>query len=90
MNGILWLFSGALVGLAMSLIMRPDANRDVVFNIWVAVVGATIGGWLLSPLIGAPGISEQGFGSASLLASMLGALILFVILRLVRRRLTQL
>lgn len=89
MNCILWLSAGGFVGLAINLITRPDAPRDFVLNVWVAVVGATLGGWLLSPLIGTPSISELGLGIANLLASLLGALILLVAMRLVRRGLTR-
>jgi uncharacterized membrane protein YeaQ/YmgE (transglycosylase-associated protein family) len=47
-------------------------------------VGAFIGGWLISPLVGAGTINE-GFSIASLLVSLVGAVILLAIVNLFRR-----
>ena len=88
LNGILWLLAGALIGVATSFLMRPDASRDIVFNMWVAIVGAALGGWLLGPLIDAPGRS-RGFDIAGLLMSLLGAMIMLASMSLVRRGLSR-
>jgi len=40
-----------------SLVMRTDGQQGIVLNIVVGIVGALLGGWLISPLVGlAPSI----------------------------------
>ena len=48
MGVILWIIFGALVGWVASLIMKTDAEQGAVLNIVIGVVGAVIGGWLMS------------------------------------------
>ena len=57
MNLIIWLVIGGLLGWVARLIMRTDAQQGVVLNIVVGIVGALLGGWLLSPLIAALAMS---------------------------------
>jgi uncharacterized membrane protein YeaQ/YmgE (transglycosylase-associated protein family) len=47
-------------------------------------VGALLGGWLLSPLLGAGTINEQDFSLLGLLVSFGGAVILLLVVNLVR------
>lgn len=84
MNFIIWLIVGGIVGWLASLVMRTDANQGVLLNIVVGVVGAFLGGLLLSPLIGV-GTINQGISIASVGVSLLGAIILLAIINLVRR-----
>jgi uncharacterized membrane protein YeaQ/YmgE (transglycosylase-associated protein family) len=84
MNFILWLIVGGIVGWLASLIMKTDAQQGILLNVVVGIVGAFIGGWLISPLVGAGTINE-GFSIASLLVSLVGAIILLAIVNLFRR-----
>jgi uncharacterized membrane protein YeaQ/YmgE (transglycosylase-associated protein family) len=84
MNFILWLIVGGIVGWLASLIMKTDAQQGILLNVIVGIVGAFIGGWLISPLVGAGTINE-GFSVASLLVSLVGAIILLAIVNLFRR-----
>jgi uncharacterized membrane protein YeaQ/YmgE (transglycosylase-associated protein family) len=84
MNFILWLIVGGIVGWLASLIMKTDAQQGILLNVVVGIVGAFIGGWLISPLVGAGTINE-GFSIASLLVSLVGAVILLAIVNLFRR-----
>jgi uncharacterized membrane protein YeaQ/YmgE (transglycosylase-associated protein family) len=84
MNFILWLIVGGIVGWLASLIMKTDAQQGILLNVVVGIVGAFIGGWLISPLVGAGTINE-GFSLASLLVSLVGAIILLAIVNLFRR-----
>jgi uncharacterized membrane protein YeaQ/YmgE (transglycosylase-associated protein family) len=84
MNFILWLIVGGIVGWLASLIMKTDAQQGILLNVIVGIVGAFIGGWLISPLVGAGTINE-GFSIASLLVSLVGAIILLAIVNLFRR-----
>lgn len=83
-NFILWLIVGGVVGWLASLIMRTDAQQGLVLNIVVGIIGAAIAGWILSPLVGVPSINEQ-FSIASVLVSLVGAVILLAIVNLFRR-----
>ncbi len=83
-NFILWLIIGGIVGWLASLIMRTDGQQGIVLNIVVGIIGAAIAGWVLSPLIGVPSINEQ-FSIASMLVSLIGAVILLAIVNLFRR-----
>jgi len=83
MNAIIWLVVGGLVGWAASTIMRT--REGIILNVLVGIIGAALGGWLLSPLLGASTINQGNFSGMGLLVSLLGALILLFIVNLVRR-----
>lgn len=85
MNLIIWLVVGGLLGWIASMIMRTDGQQGVLLNIVVGIVGAFIGGWLLSPMIGAGTVNSGDFSLPGLLVSLLGAIILLAIVNLVRR-----
>ncbi len=86
MNLIIWLVVGGVIGWIASLIMRTDAQQGVVLNIVVGIVGALIGGWLLSPMVGAGTLNQGDFSLPGLLVSLAGAVILLFIVNLIRRR----
>ena len=83
MNFILWLIVGGIVGWLASLIMR-DAGQGILLNVVIGIVGAFIGGWLISPLVGT-GTINQGFSIGSFVVSLVGAIILLAIVNLFRR-----
>jgi uncharacterized membrane protein YeaQ/YmgE (transglycosylase-associated protein family) len=85
MNFIIWLVVGGLLGWAASKVMRTDAQQGVILNVVVGIVGAALGGWLISPLLGMPTINQGAFSLGALLVSFLGAVILLAIVNLVRR-----
>lgn len=83
---ILWLVIGGVIGWLASIVMRRDGSQGVLLNIVVGIIGAVLGGWLLSPLIGAPTINSGVISVGSLLVSFLGAVILLAIVNLISRR----
>jgi uncharacterized membrane protein YeaQ/YmgE (transglycosylase-associated protein family) len=85
MNLIIWLVVGGLVGWVASLIMKTDAQQGLVLNVVVGVVGALLGGWLLSPMVGAGTVNQGDFSLMGLLVSLAGAVILLAVVNLVRR-----
>ena len=85
MNLIIWLIVGGLVGWAASLLMRTDAQQGIVLNVIVGIVGTTLAGFFVSPLLGLPTINQGVFSLGSLLVSLVGAVILLAIVNLVRR-----
>jgi uncharacterized membrane protein YeaQ/YmgE (transglycosylase-associated protein family) len=84
MNIIIWLVVGGLIGWAASTLMRRP--EGILLNVVVGIIGATLGGWFLSPLVGVSTINQNNFSAPSLLVSLLGAVILLAIVSLVQRR----
>jgi uncharacterized membrane protein YeaQ/YmgE (transglycosylase-associated protein family) len=85
MNFIIWIVIGGLIGWAASIVMKTDAQQGVVLNVVVGIVGALVGGWLLSPLFGTGTINQNDFSLASLVVSLLGAIILLAVVNLLRK-----
>ena len=65
--------------------MNTDAQQGVILNVVVGIVGAFIGGMLISPLVGVPTINQNALSVGALLVSLVGAVILLAIVNLVRR-----
>ena len=85
MNFIIWLVVGGLIGWVASMIMRTDGQQGIFLNIIVGIVGAMLGGWLISPLVGVPTINQGSLSVGALAVSLLGAVILLAIVNLFRR-----
>lgn len=80
MGIIIWIVFGALVGWVASLIMKSEGS--LVWDIVVGIVGAVIGGFIMS-VLGQSGI--EGFDLYSFLVALLGACVLIAIVRAVRK-----
>jgi len=85
MNFIIWLVVGGILGWLASLVMKTDAQQGIGLNIIVGIVGALIGGWLISPLIGGGTINQGDFSVMGLVSSLIGAIILLAVVNLIRR-----
>ena len=85
MNLIIWLIVGGVIGWIASMIMRTDGQQGILLNVVVGIVGAMLGGWVISPLVGVPTINQGAFSVGALVVSLLGAVILLAIVNLVRR-----
>jgi uncharacterized membrane protein YeaQ/YmgE (transglycosylase-associated protein family) len=83
-NFIIWIIAGALIGWVASLIMRTNRRQGPIADIVVGIVGAFVGGYLLSPLFNVSTINESNFSLPALLVSLGGAVILLVIFKLLR------
>jgi uncharacterized membrane protein YeaQ/YmgE (transglycosylase-associated protein family)/CheY-like chemotaxis protein len=83
-NIIVWIIAGALVGWVASLIMRTNKRQGLIGNIIVGIVGAFVGGYLLSPLFNISTINESNFSIPALLVSLGGAVILLALFKLLR------
>jgi uncharacterized membrane protein YeaQ/YmgE (transglycosylase-associated protein family) len=86
---IIWIVVGGILGWLASLVMKTDAEQGMILNVVVGIVGAFLGGWLLSPLFGTGTINSDDFSVTSLLVSFLGAVILLAIVNLFRRGRTR-
>lgn len=80
MNIIILIIFGALVGWVASLIV--GTNEGLVLNIILGIVGSVIGGWLMD-FFGQSGVT--GFNVYSFLVALLGAVVLLVIAKAIRR-----
>lgn len=80
MGLLAWVILGALAGWIASLIMRTDAEQGAIANIVVGIVGAIIGGFIVG-LLG--GQSVTGLNLYSLAVSVLGAVVLLFLYRMV-------
>jgi uncharacterized membrane protein YeaQ/YmgE (transglycosylase-associated protein family) len=86
MNLIIWLVIGGVIGWLASIVMNRNAQQGIFLNIVVGIIGAFIGGFLISPLLGSGTINQNDFSVTSLLASFLGAVILLGIVNLFTRK----
>src|SRR4030042_6560509 len=83
MNIIIYLIVAAVIGWIATEIMRDRSS--LLINIIVAVVGAFLAGWFISPLVGV-GTINDAITLPTMLVTLLGAIILLAIVRLIRRR----
>ena len=84
MNWLVWIIFGALAGWLASIIMGKNAQMGALANIVVGILGAVIGGYLMTNVFGLQGVT--GFNLTSLLVAIGGAVILLFLVGLVRRR----
>jgi len=85
MNFIIWIVIGGVIGWLASIIMKTDAQQGLFLNVVVGIVGAMLGGWLISPLLGIGTINQNNFSLPSMLVSLVGAVILLFLVKLIRR-----
>jgi uncharacterized membrane protein YeaQ/YmgE (transglycosylase-associated protein family) len=84
-NFIIWLVIGGVIGWVASMLMKTDAQQGLFLNVIVGIVGAALGGWFISPLVGVGTINEGSFSLGAMLVSLLGAVVLLAIVNLFRR-----
>ena len=80
MGIIIWIIFGALVGWIASLIM--GTSEGLILDIIIGMVGAVIGGWLMA-FFNKSGVT--GFNLYSFLIAVLGAVVLIVVVKMIRR-----
>jgi uncharacterized membrane protein YeaQ/YmgE (transglycosylase-associated protein family) len=89
MNIIIYLIAGAIVGYVASRIMHTNSQQGPLMDIVVGVVGAFLAGYFISPLLGVGTINDS-ITLATLLVSLLGAIVLLAIYKMVAgRRITR-
>ncbi len=84
-NFVIWLMAGGLIGWLASVIMHTDGQQGLFLNVVVGIVGAAVGGWIISPLVGVGTINQDVFNVGALLVSLIGAVILLALINLFRR-----
>jgi uncharacterized membrane protein YeaQ/YmgE (transglycosylase-associated protein family) len=83
MNIIIYLIVAAVIGWLASEIMHDRAS--LLINIIVAVIGAFLAGYFLSPIFHV-GTINQAINIPTMLVTLLGAIIVIAIVHLLRRR----
>ena len=85
MNFIIWLIVGGIIGWLASIVMKTNGQQGLFLNVIVGIVGAMLGGWVISPLVGVGTINQDNFSMPALLVSFVGAVILLAIVNFIRR-----
>ena len=85
MNLIIWLAIGGVIGWLASLLMNTDGQQGIFLNVVVGIIGAMIGGWFISPMVGVGTINQNNFSLPAMGVSFIGAVILLAIVNLFRR-----
>ena len=78
-----WIIFGALAGWIASMLAGDDDQQGCLTNIVVGIIGAFIGGFLYAQLTGSE--VALGWNLGSFVIAVVGAVVLLVILRLIRR-----
>ncbi len=81
MSIIVWIIIGGLAGWVAGMIMKTDGG--LVKNIVVGIVGALIGGFIMS-FFGAAGFT--GFNIWSFVVALIGSIVLIALLNLFTRK----
>ena len=82
---LFWIIVGLIAGALAKFVLPGDDPGGIIVTIIIGVVGAVLGGWLLS-LIGIGGGAGSGGWIFSIIAGVIGAVILLGIYRLVANR----
>lgn len=82
MNLILWILFGFLSGWVTSIITGSNYQQGVMHDIVLGIIGALIGGFVMN-LFGKPGVT--GFNLYSVLVAIIGASLLILVVRAIRR-----
>ena len=85
MNLIIYLIVGAIVGYVASRIMHTNSQQGLLMDIVVGVAGAFLAGFLISPLLGI-GTINDAITLPTVLVSLLGAIVLLAIYKMVTGR----
>lgn len=83
MNLLIYLIVAAIIGWVATELMHDRSN--LLLNIVVAVLGAFLGGYFLSPIFKV-GTINDAITVPTMLVTLLGSVILLAIVHLIRRR----
>jgi uncharacterized membrane protein YeaQ/YmgE (transglycosylase-associated protein family) len=83
MNILIYLVVAAIIGWVATSIMHDRSN--LLINIIVAVIGAFLAGYFISPLLNV-GTINDAITIPTMLVTLLGSVILLALVNLIRRR----
>ena len=82
---LFWVIVGLIAGALAKFVMPGDDPGGIIVTIIIGIVGAILGGWLLS-LIGIGGGAGTGGFIFSIISGAIGAVILLAIYRVIANR----
>jgi uncharacterized membrane protein YeaQ/YmgE (transglycosylase-associated protein family) len=82
---LFWVVVGLIAGALAKFVMPGDDPGGIIVTIIIGIVGAILGGWLLS-LIGIGGGAGTGGFLFSIITGAIGAVILLAIYRVIANR----
>ncbi len=80
MSFLIWVLLGGLAGWLASIIMKTNDQQGIIMDVILGMIGGLVGGFLMN-LVGFSGVT--GFNIYSLLVSVLGAVALIWLGRVV-------
>ncbi|HAR8976071.1 TPA: GlsB/YeaQ/YmgE family stress response membrane protein [Salmonella enterica] len=83
MGIIAWIIFGLIAGVIAKLLMPGRDGGGFILTCILGIVGAVVGGWLAT--MSGIGGSISGFNLHSFLVAVVGAIVVLVIFRLLRR-----
>lgn len=84
--GLLFLImAGGIMGWLASIIMQADHRRGILRNGAIGVLGALLGGLVVTPMVGRGDLLSGSYDVGALLISLCGAAGLLVTVNLLRR-----
>jgi len=81
MGLLIWILFGGITGWIASIIMGNDGQQGIILNIVVGIIGAVLGGFIMS-FFGEAGVT--GFNLYSFLVAVGGAVVLLFIVKSIR------
>ena len=78
MEWLAWLIVGAVAGWLAGLLVKGDEGLGVVGHIVLGLVGALLGGWIVSQLTGNDPM-DGVFDISTILTAVIGAVVLVVV-----------
>lgn len=78
-----WIIFGALAGWVASMVMGRNNQMGCLANIVVGIIGAVVGGWIMS-FFGKAGVT--GFDPVSFVVAVIGAVVFLGVLNLLTGR----
>lgn len=84
-NFIVWVVVGGIIGWVASMLMGTNKQQGILLNIVVGIVGAFLGGLLLSRVFGTGTINDNNFSVGGMCVSLVGAVLLLAGINVLRR-----
>lgn len=79
---IVSLLVGVFAGWIVGLLMRANTAQGMLFNILIGIVGALIGGYVLSPAIGIPVAGGHPLHIGAVSVSLIGSVVFLALFNL--------
>lgn len=82
MEWLTWLIVGAIAGWLAGLLVKGDEGMGVIMHIVLGIVGALLGGWVVSQVTGNDPM-DGVFDVSTILTAVVGAVVVVIIANMV-------